>query len=47
MEQPIQKIRPVNPEDYPNQAVAYETLNFGWVLSRPDIEGHRHIMVQF
>jgi len=36
-----------NPEDYPTRAVAYETPNFGWVLSAPDIDGKRHIMVQF
>lgn len=36
-----------NPSDYPTRAVAYETANFGWILSRPDIDGKRHILVQF
>jgi hypothetical protein len=36
-----------SPQDFPNEAVAYETLNFGWILSRPDIHGKRAILVQF
>lgn len=36
-----------NPSDYPNNPVAYETLNFGWILSRPGTNGKRHILVQF
>jgi hypothetical protein len=36
-----------SPQDYPTEPVAYETLNFGWILSRPDPSGHRHVLVQF
>ena len=34
-----------NPEDYPEKAVAYETLNFGWILSAP--HGQRKVLVQY
>ena len=35
-----------NPSDYPNDPVAYETLNLGWILSKP-IGGTRKVLVQF
>lgn len=35
-----------NPQDYPNEAIAFETLNFGWILSKP-INGIRRILVQY
>jgi hypothetical protein len=34
-----------NPADYPNDAVAFESPNFGWILSKPN-EGRR-ILVKF
>jgi hypothetical protein len=36
-----------NPSDFPTEPVAFETLNFGWVLSAPDIHGKRHTLEQF
>jgi hypothetical protein len=36
-----------NPSDYPDSPVAYETLNFGWILSKPNIYGKRSVLVQF
>lgn len=35
-----------SPTDYPLEPVAYETLNFGWILSKPDLKGQRSIIVQ-
>ena len=36
-----------NPTDYPTEPVAFETLNFGWILSKPDGLGNRQVLVQF
>lgn len=36
-----------NPEDYPQQAVAFETLNFGWIMSLPNSEGVRTILLKW
>jgi hypothetical protein len=36
-----------NPIDYPNEAVAFETRNFGWILSKPNDDGKRRILVQY
>lgn len=35
-----------NPSDYPDKAVAFETLNFGWIWSAP-IAGQRHLIEKF
>ena len=35
-----------SPSDYPDNAVAFETLNFGWILSIP-IHGKRSVLVQY
>lgn len=36
-----------SPSDFPNNPVAFETLNFGWILSAPDVDGKRRVLVQF
>lgn len=36
-----------SPSDFPNEAVAFETRNFGWILSKPDKDGYRRISVQW
>lgn len=35
-----------NPQDYPSEPVAFETLNFGWILSTP-VNGVRKVLVQY
>jgi hypothetical protein len=32
---------------YPNRAIAFETANFGWILSKHNAEGKRRILAQF
>jgi hypothetical protein len=34
-----------NPSDYPDRAVAFETRNFGWIMSAP--QGLRRILLQY
>ena len=36
-----------NPADYPDEPVAYETRNFGWILSKPDHLGKRVVLVKY
>lgn len=35
-----------NPSDYPDRAVAFETQNFGWIMSAPH-QGARRIVLQY
>jgi hypothetical protein len=35
-----------NPSDYPDKPVAFETPNFGFILSAP-IQGSRRVLVKF
>lgn len=32
---------------YPDRAIAFETRNFGWILSARDKRGVRHILLKY